>query len=82
MLKSILSANKGGAETTHVGMGDPIKGAFCFPQGSEQLHSFQEEYARTVSKGWPVSIVERHTPTCPIIVDIDMRSESKDMDFA
>eukprot|EP00798_Chlamydomonas_sp_ICE-L_P003041 gene3041-biopygen20784 len=55
-------------------MGDPMFGSFAIPDGGPQAQAFREAYVHALrDEGRPMSIVEAHTDTSPVIVDLDMR---------
>eukprot|EP00798_Chlamydomonas_sp_ICE-L_P012655 gene12655-biopygen10580 len=55
-------------------MGDPMFGSFAIPDGGPQAQAFREAYVHALrDAGRPLSIVEAHTDTSPVIVDLDMR---------
>eukprot|EP00798_Chlamydomonas_sp_ICE-L_P023390 gene23390-biopygen13651 len=61
-------------EATHGAMGDPMFGSFAIPDGGPQAQAFREAYVHALrDEGRPMSIVEAHTNTSPVIVDLDMR---------
>eukprot|EP00798_Chlamydomonas_sp_ICE-L_P015404 gene15404-biopygen24450 len=61
-------------EATHGAMGDPMFGSFAIPDGGPQAQAFREAYVHALrDEGQPMSIVEAHTDTSPVIVDLDMR---------
>eukprot|EP00798_Chlamydomonas_sp_ICE-L_P022164 gene22164-biopygen30852 len=61
-------------EATHGAMGDPMFGSFAIPDGGPQAQAFREAYVHAFrDEGRPMSIVEAHTDTSPVIVDLDMR---------
>eukprot|EP00798_Chlamydomonas_sp_ICE-L_P008451 gene8451-biopygen3799 len=61
-------------EATHGAMGDPMFGSFAIPDGGPQAQAFREAYVHALrDAGRPLSIVEAHTDTSPVIVDLDMR---------
>eukprot|EP00798_Chlamydomonas_sp_ICE-L_P001085 gene1085-biopygen2458 len=61
-------------EATHGAMGDPMFGSFAIPDGGPQAQAFREAYVHALrDEGRPMSIVEAHTVTSPVIVDLDMR---------
>ena len=59
-------------EATHGAMGDPMFGSFAIPDGGPQAQAFREAYVHALrDEGRPMSIVEAHTDTSPVIVDLD-----------
>eukprot|EP00798_Chlamydomonas_sp_ICE-L_P000734 gene734-biopygen480 len=61
-------------EATHGAMGDPMFGSFAIPDGGPQAQAFSEAYVHALrDEGRPMSIVEAHTDTSPVIIDLDMR---------
>eukprot|EP00798_Chlamydomonas_sp_ICE-L_P029750 gene29750-biopygen5520 len=61
-------------EATHGAMGDPMFGSFAIPDGGPQAQAFREAYVHALrDEGRPMSIVEAHTDTSHVIVDLDMR---------
>eukprot|EP00798_Chlamydomonas_sp_ICE-L_P008374 gene8374-biopygen4867 len=55
-------------------MGEPMFGSFAIPDGGPQAQAFREAYVHALrDAGRPLSIVEAHTDTSPVIVDLDMR---------
>eukprot|EP00798_Chlamydomonas_sp_ICE-L_P025091 gene25091-biopygen19549 len=61
-------------EATHGAMGDPMFGSFAIPDGGPQAQAFREAYVHALrDEGRPMSIVEAHTDTSPVIIDLDMR---------
>eukprot|EP00798_Chlamydomonas_sp_ICE-L_P008366 gene8366-biopygen4855 len=55
-------------------MGDPMFGSFAIPDGGPHAQAFREAYVHALrDEGRPMSIVEAHTDTSPVIVDLDMR---------
>ena len=61
-------------EATHGAMGDPMFGSFAIPDGGPQAQAFREAYVHALRDAdRPLSIVEAHTDTSPVIVDLDMR---------
>eukprot|EP00798_Chlamydomonas_sp_ICE-L_P027937 gene27937-biopygen3362 len=64
-------------EATHGAMGDPMFGSFAIPDGGPQSQAFREAYVHALrDEGRHLSIVETHTDTSPIIVDLDMRQNT------
>jgi len=64
-------------EATHGAMGDPMFGSFAIPDGGPQAQAFREAYVHALrDEGRPMSIVEAHTDTSPVIVDLDMRQNT------
>eukprot|EP00798_Chlamydomonas_sp_ICE-L_P027798 gene27798-biopygen5211 len=58
-------------------MGDPMFGSFAIPDCGPQAQAFREAYVHALrDEGRPLSIVETHTDTSPIIVDLDMRQNT------
>eukprot|EP00798_Chlamydomonas_sp_ICE-L_P028140 gene28140-biopygen32096 len=61
-------------EATHGAMGDPMFGSFAIPDGGPQAQAFREAYVHALrDEVRPMSIVEAHTDTSPVIFDLDMR---------
>eukprot|EP00798_Chlamydomonas_sp_ICE-L_P002526 gene2526-biopygen3549 len=54
-------------------MGDPMFGSFAIPDGGHEAQEFRKAYVNAIRDGRNLSIVEAHTDTSPIIVDLDMR---------
>jgi len=64
-------------EATHGAMGDPMFGSFAIPDCGPQAQAFREAYVHALrDEGRPLSIVETHTDTSPVIVDLDMRQNT------
>eukprot|EP00798_Chlamydomonas_sp_ICE-L_P009332 gene9332-biopygen9237 len=61
-------------EATHGAMGDPMFGLFTISDGGPHSNAFRKAYVHALrDEGRPMSIVEAHTDTSPVIVDLDMR---------
>jgi len=62
---------------THTSMGGaPFAGSFCIPAEADArgaADAFTSAYVDAVERGLPVAMVERHTTTGPVIIDLDFR---------
>eukprot|EP00798_Chlamydomonas_sp_ICE-L_P023825 gene23825-biopygen18327 len=63
-------------------MGDPMFGSFAIPDGGPHAQAFREAYVHALrDEGRPMSIVEAHTDTSPVIVDLDMRQTTPERSY-
>jgi alcohol dehydrogenase class IV len=80
-LAEVLAAHRArpgatGAAVTHTSMGSfPFAGAFSIPDGSDGAEAFRRAYVEAVDQKARVAMVERHTTTGPVIIDLDFRMD-------